>query len=186
MPANPPTYCVQRMQVSQFSQAQYQSQFPIANQHSQIQPQSQGQGHVQVHQAPQLQAQPSEPQSNSSDYWKSSNDLHCRKKHKKQSSQKKNKFYDKTAITSNNTNNVPSFMDDPNGYLAQQTALLNNTISRQINSHQNPNLNPNPNSNSNPCYSTFSENESMSNRLKINTNNDNLKKSEPLPEDKGI
>lgn len=30
------------------------------------------------------------------------------------------------------TNNVPSFMDDPNGYLAQQTVLLNNTISRQV------------------------------------------------------
>ncbi|XP_045494406.1 uncharacterized protein LOC123693377 isoform X2 [Colias croceus] len=29
-------------------------------------------------------------------------------------------------------NNVPSFMDDPSGYLAQQTALLNNTISRQV------------------------------------------------------
>ncbi|XP_037869024.2 uncharacterized protein LOC101745326 isoform X2 [Bombyx mori] len=28
--------------------------------------------------------------------------------------------------------NVPSFMDDPNGYLAQQTVLLNNTISRQV------------------------------------------------------
>ncbi|XP_063360667.1 uncharacterized protein LOC134649767 [Cydia amplana] len=27
---------------------------------------------------------------------------------------------------------VPSFMDDPNGYLAQQTVLLNNTISRQV------------------------------------------------------
>lgn len=31
-----------------------------------------------------------------------------------------------------NTRNVPSFMDDPNGYLAQQTVLLNNTISRQV------------------------------------------------------
>ncbi|CAH2071202.1 unnamed protein product, partial [Iphiclides podalirius] len=30
------------------------------------------------------------------------------------------------------TNNVPSFMDDPNGYLAQQTVLLNNTISKQV------------------------------------------------------
>ncbi|XP_041971302.1 mucin-5AC-like isoform X2 [Aricia agestis] len=29
-------------------------------------------------------------------------------------------------------NNLPSFMDDPNGYLAQQTVLLNNTISRQV------------------------------------------------------
>ncbi|XP_014366792.2 uncharacterized protein LOC106717442 [Papilio machaon] len=29
-------------------------------------------------------------------------------------------------------NNVPSFMDDPNGYLAQQTVLLNNTISKQV------------------------------------------------------
>ncbi|XP_063377298.1 uncharacterized protein LOC134664535 isoform X2 [Cydia fagiglandana] len=29
-------------------------------------------------------------------------------------------------------NSVPSFMDDPNGYLAQQTVLLNNTISRQV------------------------------------------------------
>ncbi|CAH0725286.1 unnamed protein product, partial [Brenthis ino] len=29
-------------------------------------------------------------------------------------------------------NTVPSFMDDPNGYLAQQTVLLNNTISRQV------------------------------------------------------
>lgn len=29
-------------------------------------------------------------------------------------------------------NNVPSFMDDPSGYLAQQTALLNNTISKQV------------------------------------------------------
>lgn len=28
-------------------------------------------------------------------------------------------------------NIIPSFMDDPSGYLAQQTALLNNTISRQ-------------------------------------------------------
>lgn len=30
------------------------------------------------------------------------------------------------------SNNVPSFMDDPSGYLAQQTVLLNNTISRQV------------------------------------------------------
>ncbi|KAJ0178757.1 hypothetical protein K1T71_005532 [Dendrolimus kikuchii] len=30
------------------------------------------------------------------------------------------------------TSNVPSFMDDPNGYLAQQTMLLNSTISRQV------------------------------------------------------
>ncbi|XP_026322294.1 uncharacterized protein LOC113231948 isoform X2 [Hyposmocoma kahamanoa] len=29
-------------------------------------------------------------------------------------------------------NGIPSFMDDPTGYLAQQTALLNNTISRQV------------------------------------------------------
>ncbi|XP_075971737.1 uncharacterized protein LOC142973673 isoform X2 [Anticarsia gemmatalis] len=29
-------------------------------------------------------------------------------------------------------NNVPSFMDDPSGYLAQQTVLLNNTISKQV------------------------------------------------------
>ncbi|CAG9559913.1 unnamed protein product [Danaus chrysippus] len=29
-------------------------------------------------------------------------------------------------------NNVPSFMEDPSGYLAQQTVLLNNTISRQV------------------------------------------------------
>ncbi|RVE54056.1 hypothetical protein evm_001179 [Chilo suppressalis] len=29
-------------------------------------------------------------------------------------------------------NNVPSFMDDPSGYLAQQTVLLNNTINRQV------------------------------------------------------
>lgn len=32
-------------------------------------------------------------------------------------------------------NQVPSFMDDPNGYLAQQTVLLNNTISRQVGIH---------------------------------------------------
>ncbi|XP_037964771.2 uncharacterized protein LOC105387937 isoform X1 [Plutella xylostella] len=30
------------------------------------------------------------------------------------------------------SHNVPSFMEDPNGYLAQQTVLLNNTISRQV------------------------------------------------------
>ncbi|CAH4035783.1 unnamed protein product [Pieris brassicae] len=30
------------------------------------------------------------------------------------------------------SSNVPSFMDDPSGYLAQQTVLLNNTISRQV------------------------------------------------------
>lgn len=29
-------------------------------------------------------------------------------------------------------NSIPSFMDDPSGYLAQQTALLNNTISKQV------------------------------------------------------
>ncbi|GBP77869.1 Methyl-CpG-binding domain protein 5 [Eumeta japonica] len=29
-------------------------------------------------------------------------------------------------------NPTPSFMDDPNGYLAQQTVLLNNTISKQV------------------------------------------------------
>ncbi|RZF43497.1 hypothetical protein LSTR_LSTR005233 [Laodelphax striatellus] len=32
-------------------------------------------------------------------------------------------------------NNVPSFMEDPSGYLAQQTALLNSTISRQTGAH---------------------------------------------------
>ncbi|XP_028171624.1 nuclear receptor coactivator 6-like isoform X2 [Ostrinia furnacalis] len=45
-------------------------------------------------------------------------------------------------------NNVPSFMDDPSGYLAQQTVLLNNTISRQgINSSYDANHYDNPN-----CY----------------------------------
>lgn len=34
-----------------------------------------------------------------------------------------------------NNNPIPSFMDDPNGYLAQQTVLLNNTISRQVGIH---------------------------------------------------
>ncbi|KAL0832840.1 hypothetical protein ABMA28_000999 [Loxostege sticticalis] len=44
--------------------------------------------------------------------------------------------------------NVPSFMDDPSGYLAQQTVLLNNTISRQgINSSYDANHYENPN-----CY----------------------------------
>lgn len=46
-------------------------------------------------------------------------------------------------------NPIPSFMDDPNGYLAQQTALLNNTISRQVgmnhtyeqNHYENSNVN---------------------------------------------
>ncbi|XP_053604257.1 uncharacterized protein LOC128671623 isoform X2 [Plodia interpunctella] len=33
--------------------------------------------------------------------------------------------------------NVPSFMDDPSGYLAQQTALLNNTINRQVGMNSN-------------------------------------------------
>ncbi|XP_046963251.1 uncharacterized protein LOC124532396 isoform X3 [Vanessa cardui] len=36
---------------------------------------------------------------------------------------------------------VPSFMDDPNGYLAQQTVLLNNTISRQVGINTRYNVN---------------------------------------------
>lgn len=35
------------------------------------------------------------------------------------------------------TNNIPSFMEDPSGYLAQQTALLNSTISRQTGVNSN-------------------------------------------------
>ncbi|XP_064071512.1 uncharacterized protein LOC113392194 isoform X2 [Vanessa tameamea] len=38
-------------------------------------------------------------------------------------------------------NTVPSFMDDPNGYLAQQTVLLNNTISRQVGINTRYNVN---------------------------------------------
>ncbi|KAJ2951911.1 hypothetical protein O0L34_g4164 [Tuta absoluta] len=46
-------------------------------------------------------------------------------------------------------NNVPSFMEDPSGYLAQQTVLLNNTISKQVgmNSSFDGNHFENPN-----CY----------------------------------
>lgn len=46
-------------------------------------------------------------------------------------------------------NNVPSFMDDPNGYLAQQTVLLNNTISRQVGINSSFDNNQYDNSN---CY----------------------------------
>ncbi|KAI8424375.1 hypothetical protein MSG28_002901 [Choristoneura fumiferana] len=48
------------------------------------------------------------------------------------------------------SNNVPSFMDDPNGYLAQQTVLLNNTISRQVGI--NSSFDGNQYDNTNNCY----------------------------------
>ncbi|XP_050681244.1 uncharacterized protein LOC126976734 isoform X2 [Leptidea sinapis] len=38
--------------------------------------------------------------------------------------------------------NLPSFMEDPSGYLAQQTVLLNNTISRQVGSNSSYENNP--------------------------------------------
>ncbi|KAM3967396.1 LOW QUALITY PROTEIN: uncharacterized protein ACR2FA_011741 [Aphomia sociella] len=53
-------------------------------------------------------------------------------------------------------NNVPSFMDDPNGYLAQQTVLLNNTISRQVGI--NNSFDSNQYENCNNCYTPHSQN----------------------------
>lgn len=52
------------------------------------------------------------------------------------------------------TNNVPSFMDDPSGYLAQQTVLLNNTISRQVGmtTYGSP-----PDGSNNPNFNTQSQ-----------------------------
>ncbi|XP_049869876.1 uncharacterized protein LOC126369485 isoform X2 [Pectinophora gossypiella] len=47
-------------------------------------------------------------------------------------------------------NNVPSFMDDPSGYLAQQTVLLNNTISKQVGI--NSSFDGNQYENSNNCF----------------------------------
>ncbi|XP_034829844.2 methyl-CpG-binding domain protein 5-like [Maniola hyperantus] len=49
-------------------------------------------------------------------------------------------------------NAVPSFMDDPNGYLAQQTVLLNNTISRQVGMSNQYDVNQFDNA-STPCNS---------------------------------
>lgn len=54
-------------------------------------------------------------------------------------------------------NNVPSFMDDPNGYLAQQTVLLNNTISRQVGI--NSSFDSNQYENCNNCYGPHSQNQ---------------------------
>ncbi|KAI5644448.1 hypothetical protein NE865_03555 [Phthorimaea operculella] len=56
-------------------------------------------------------------------------------------------------------NNVPSFMEDPSGYLAQQTVLLNNTISKQVgmnssfdgNQFENPNCYPQGKPMTKPC-----------------------------------
>ncbi|XP_068631492.1 homeobox protein 5-like isoform X2 [Battus philenor] len=64
----------------------------------------------------------------------------------------KGKIYDDAQ-----TNNVPSFMDDPNGYLAQQTVLLNNTISKQVGI--NSSYSGNQYDNSNNSYNTHNQNE---------------------------
>ncbi|XP_026737344.1 mucin-12 isoform X2 [Trichoplusia ni] len=48
-------------------------------------------------------------------------------------------------------NNVPSFMDDPSGYLAQQTVLLNNTISKQVGINSTYDANQYENSNASNC-----------------------------------
>lgn len=46
------------------------------------------------------------------------------------------------------SHNIPSFMDDPSGYLAQQTVLLNNTISKQVGANSTYEANRYENSNS--------------------------------------
>lgn len=70
------------------------------------------------------------------------------------------------------SNSSPSFMDDPSGYLAQQTALLNNTIQRQVgfNSTMNSNIGNNshlktnsPNLSTNASIPQKSYNSSTSN-----------------------
>ncbi|XP_060801690.1 uncharacterized protein LOC106134694 isoform X2 [Amyelois transitella] len=55
--------------------------------------------------------------------------------------------------------NVPSFMDDPNGYLAQQTVLLNNTISRQVG--MNSSLDNNQFDNCNNCFNPQNQGDKM-------------------------
>lgn len=54
--------------------------------------------------------------------------------------QEQNKILNQSQFS--NTN-IPSFMEDPSGYLAQQTALLNSTISRQTGINRNINCQPN-------------------------------------------
>lgn len=58
-------------------------------------------------------------------------------------------------------NNVPSFMDDPSGYLAQQTVLLNNTISKQVGINSSYEVNQYENSNSANCCVTQNQIEKL-------------------------
>lgn len=69
---------------------------------------------------------------------------------------------DQKNIGDEGTNNiVPSFMDDPNGYLAQQTALLNNTISKQVGINSSYDTNQYDNSNSANCSITHNHHNQM-------------------------
>lgn len=61
-----------------------------------------------------------------------------------------------------NANPSPSFMEDPSGYLAQQTALLNNTISRQVGN------------NGNLMMYNNSHSQNMSSNQHINSNERNI------------
>ncbi|XP_037296473.1 uncharacterized protein LOC115445393 isoform X2 [Manduca sexta] len=65
------------------------------------------------------------------------------------------------------SNNVPSFMEDPNGYLAQQTVLLNNTISKQVGINSSYDNNQYDNTN-NSCFVTQNQVEKIKPVVKSN------------------
>ncbi|CAK1598884.1 unnamed protein product [Parnassius mnemosyne] len=77
------------------------------------------------------------------------------------------------------TNNVPSFMDDPNGYLAQQTVLLNNTISKQVGISSN--YDGNQYENSNNSYSSHNQNEKSGKQINKSHDGINIFKNNMVP-----
>ncbi|KAL4716640.1 hypothetical protein ACJJTC_008275, partial [Scirpophaga incertulas] len=75
-------------------------------------------------------------------------------------------------------NNIPSFMDDPNGYLAQQTMLLNNTISRQVGNSSYDTSQYESGSN---CYGSTNHIDKLKANNKCDTNNYRSNMSNPSP-----
>lgn len=77
------------------------------------------------------------------------------------------------------SNNVPSFMDDPNGYLAQQTVLLNNTISRQVGI--NSSFDGNQYDSTNNCYGGNNQQDKSCKTLSKSCDMTNVYRSNMVP-----
>ncbi|XP_022825476.1 uncharacterized protein LOC111355682 isoform X2 [Spodoptera litura] len=78
-------------------------------------------------------------------------------------------------------NSVPSFMDDPSGYLAQQTVLLNNTISKQVGINSSYESHQYESANATNCCVAQNQMDKMNNMSKLGENSCTYRNNVPNP-----